>query len=169
MFNSRLMSNYTYFGAVCVLLGVSLMSFHMQIQDHIDRLIPCRKRPQLLPVKTENIDSTWKEVKIQHHIIIIFSWILWILLHYHCSWYCSKIYYLNNPSLLFLNTKCLNSIISKKKKLLDSKRARKSFFSTSHVIPHIRALVPCPGLTSEGLPKSDILFKKGPSKSDMIR
>ena len=23
------------------------------------------------------------------------------------------------------------------------------FFSTSHVIPHIRALVPCPGLTSE--------------------
>ena len=22
-------------------------------------------------------------------------------------------------------------------------------FSTSHVIPHIRALVPCPGLTSE--------------------
>ena len=56
------MSNYTYFGAVCVLLGVSLMSFHMQIQDHIDRLIPCGKRPQLLPVKTENIDSTWKEV-----------------------------------------------------------------------------------------------------------
>ena len=140
-------------------------SFHMQIQDHIDRLIPCRKRPQLLPVKTE----TWKEVKIQHHIIIVFSWILWILLHYHCSWYCSKIYYLNNPSLLFLNTKCLNSIISKKKKLLDSKRARKSFFSTSHVIPHLRALVLCPGLTSEGLPKSDILFKKGPSKSDMIR
>jgi len=58
MFNSRLMSNYTYFGAVCVLLGVSLMSFHMQIQDHIDRLNPCRKRPQLLPVKTENVDST---------------------------------------------------------------------------------------------------------------
>ena len=25
----------------------------------------------------------------------------------------------------------------------------KNFFSTSHVIPHIRALVPCPGLTSE--------------------
>ena len=25
----------------------------------------------------------------------------------------------------------------------------KWFFSTSHVIPHIRALVPCPGLTSE--------------------
>ena len=24
-----------------------------------------------------------------------------------------------------------------------------AFFSTSHVIPHIRALVPCPGLTSE--------------------
>ena len=23
------------------------------------------------------------------------------------------------------------------------------FFSTSHVIPHIRALAPCPGLTSE--------------------
>ena len=25
----------------------------------------------------------------------------------------------------------------------------KVIFSTSHVIPHIRALVPCPGLTSE--------------------
>ena len=25
----------------------------------------------------------------------------------------------------------------------------KNNFSTSHVIPHIRALVPCPGLTSE--------------------
>ena len=25
----------------------------------------------------------------------------------------------------------------------------KNLFSTSHVIPHIRALVPCPGLTSE--------------------
>ena len=29
------------------------------------------------------------------------------------------------------------------------KYKHKAFFSTSHVIPHVRALVPCPGLTSE--------------------
>ena len=33
--------------------------------------------------------------------------------------------------------------------LKEKGRESKEYFSTSHVIPHIRALVPCPGLTSE--------------------
>ena len=58
LFNSRQISNFTYLGAICVLLGVSLMSFQIQIQDRIDKLISCRKRTQMLPIKTEKSDPT---------------------------------------------------------------------------------------------------------------
>ena len=32
---------------------------------------------------------------------------------------------------------------------MEKEDIRQDIFSTSHVIPHIRALIPCPGLTSE--------------------
>ena len=57
VFDARQTSNCTYFGAICVLIGVSLMSFQIQIQDKIDQLFS-KKSKEMLPVKTENIDLT---------------------------------------------------------------------------------------------------------------
>ena len=57
VFDARQTSNYTYFGAICILIGVSLMSFQIQIQDKIDQLFS-KKSKEMLPVKTENIDLT---------------------------------------------------------------------------------------------------------------
>ena len=57
VFDARQTSNYTCFGAICVLIGVSLMSFQIQIQDKIDQLFS-KKSKEMLPVKTENIDLT---------------------------------------------------------------------------------------------------------------
>ena len=59
IFDSRQTSTWPHsVGAISVLLGVSLMSCHMQIQDRLDDLFSCRKRTQMLPIKSENIDPT---------------------------------------------------------------------------------------------------------------
>ena len=55
-----------------------------------------------------------------------------------------------HQQILYITT-AMNTLEKKAKDIIleQVKTIQLKFFSTSHVIPHIRALVPCPGLTSE--------------------
>ena len=55
--NARQTSVWHSIGAVLVLTGVSLMSFHMHIQDRIDAFFLSKKRIQMEAIKAEYIDD----------------------------------------------------------------------------------------------------------------
>ena len=57
LFNARQTSVWHSIGAVLVLTGVSLMSFHMHIQDRIDAFFLSKKRTQMEAIKAECTDD----------------------------------------------------------------------------------------------------------------